>query len=151
MRQDFRRQSLNQLNMLALQFVLGMILNLFVTLPDKHPGQTGGYIVRSAHSFSWAITFGGGVALFLHVLVAVGLMGGGIGFFIRASKKREKFWIWISGIGLLGIVVAFSNGLAFLDFNKDASSFIMAMGYIAATIAYVSGLMQPQFSTKKAN
>lgn len=142
MQARLRRQSITLLAMLALQFILGMILNLFVALPSKHPGQDGNYFVRSGHSFAWAITFGGGVTLFLHVLVAIGLLVHSIFFIFRAVKLGSKHWIWTGAIGLVGIMAAFSNGLSFLDFNKDFSSFIMAMGYIVATIAYAVGIFE---------
>lgn len=147
-----RKQSIALLSMLALQFILGMILNLFVTIPNKHPGQFGNYFVRSGHSFAWAITLGGGVALFLHVLVAIGLLAGSIAFVVRAAKAHNKRWIWISSIGLVGILAAFSNGLSFLDFNHNVNSFIMAMGYIVATIAYSTGIIgELQIRAKKAS
>lgn len=138
--QKLRGQSFGTLALLAAQFILGMVLNLFVTLPRTHPGQQGNYFVRSGHTFGWAITVGGGVALFLHVLVALVLLGSSISLFVRAVKSHKQFWIWVSGIGLLGILAAFSNGLAFLDFNHDSSSFIMAMGYILATVSYGMGV-----------
>jgi len=151
MKRSLRQVTFAILMMLATQFILGMTLNLFETLPAKHPGQTGNYFVRSGHSFAWAITFGGGIVLFLHVLVALGLLGHSIMLFVRSIKTHSKPWTWVSTIGMLGIMAAFSNGLSFLDFNHDFSSFIMAMGYIVATIAYGVGLfMQPQKSTPVA-
>lgn len=147
-----RRQSITLLAMLALQFILGMILKLFVTLPAKHPGQVGNYYVRSGHSFIWAITLDGGIALFLHVLVAIGLLAHSIIFVIRAVKLGDKRWIWVGAIGLIGILAAFSNGLSFLDFNKAFSSFIMALGYIIATLAYATGIFEElQFRVKKSS
>lgn len=152
MQAKLRERSIALLTMLALQFILGMILNLFVTLPDKHPGQVGNYFVRSGHSFVWAISIGGGVALFLHVLVALGLLIGSIVFVIQASKARSKQWIWVSSIGLAGILAAFSNGLSFLDFNHDLNSFIMASGYILATVSYTTGIfLALQEQSKKAH
>lgn len=138
--------------MLALQFILGMILNLFVTLPDKHPGQAGNYFARSGHTFTWAITLGGGIALFLHVLVAIGILAHSIIFVVRAVKLGSKRWIWVGSIGLIGILAAFSNGLSFLDYNRDANSFIMAVGYIIATVAYTTGIFgELQIRVKKAS
>ncbi len=142
MQSKLRRQSIILLSMLALQFILGMILNLFVTLPNKHPGQVGNYFVRSGHSFAWAITLGGGITLFLHVLVAIGLLAHSIIFIVRAVKLKSKRWIWVGAIGLIGIMTAFSSGLSFLDFSKASNSFIMAMGYVIATVAYAAGTFE---------
>ena len=152
MQTKLRLQSIGLLSMLALQFILGMMLNLFVTLPNKHPGQTGNYFVRSGHSFAWAISLGGGITLFLHVLIAIGLLTGSIAFVVRAAKAHSKRWLWVSSIGLVGILTAFSHGLAFLDFNNDVESFIMAMGYIVATVSYSAGIFSELMATsaKKA-
>lgn len=148
----FRQHSLVMLIMLAVQYVLGMILNLFVTLPDKHPGQSGNYFIRSEHSFGWAVTLGGGLVLTLHVLLGVGLIVRGIIMFVDVVRNRSTPWIWISIIGLIGITGAFSNGLSFLDFNRDLNSFIMAVGYIVATASYFAGLfMMPKNDPKPAN
>ena len=140
MSSQLRQRSLILLILLAAQFVLGMLLNVFVTLPAKHPGQSGNYFVRSGHSFGWAITLGGGVVLFLHVLVAIGLLVNSLILLIQAVKAHHTLWGWIATVGLVSILAAFSNGLAFLDFNRSISSFIMAMGYIMATTAYTAGL-----------
>lgn len=152
MQTKLRHQGIGLLNGLALQFILGMILNMFVNIPSKHPGQTGNYFVRSGHSLSWAITLGGGVTLFLHVIIAIGLLLGSTAFIIRATIAHSKLWLWVSSIGFIGIITAFSHGLAFLDFNKDVDSFIMAMGYIVATVAYVTGIFaELQAQTKKTH
>lgn len=152
MQTKLKHQAIGLLNGLALQFILGMILNMFVSLPAKHPGQSGNYFVRSGHSFGWAITLGGGVTLFLHVIIAIGLLLGSAAFIVRAAKAHSKLWLWVSSIGFVGIITAFSHGLAFLDFNNDVDSFIMAMGYIVATIAYVSGIFtELQAKSKNAH
>lgn len=152
MQTKLRQQGIGLLTGLAVQFILGMLLNMFTSLPNKHPGQTGNYFVRSGHSFGWAITFGGGVTLFLHVIVAVALLFGSIAFIVRAAKAHSKLWLWVSSIGFIGIITAFSHGLAFLDFNSDVDSFIMAMGYIVATVAYITGIYSElQAGSKKTH
>ncbi|MBX4197109.1 hypothetical protein KW801_00955, partial [Candidatus Saccharibacteria bacterium] len=77
-------QSLGLLIMLATQFILGMVLNLFVDLPKANPGTTGNFGSRAIHGFIWAISTGGGIALLLHVLVAVGLLLGSLSLILRA-------------------------------------------------------------------
>jgi hypothetical protein len=142
MQKRLHMQTIGMLSMLAIQFILGMLLNLFVSLPDKHPGTTGNeYFNQSGHSYIWAITGGGGVALFLHALVATFLLLGSIGLLINALRSHDKRWVWIGVIGFLGTSGAFANGLSFLDFNHDFSSFIMAVGFTIAAVAYVIGLL----------
>lgn len=129
-------QSIGLLSMLGIQFVLGMILNLFVKLPVSHPGTSGNYWARSWHSFVWALSTAGGIALLLHVLVAIGLLVGSILLIVRAYRANNTAWEIVSIIGLVGVLAALTNGLAFLDYNQDASSFVMAIGFMIAATAY---------------
>jgi hypothetical protein len=131
-----RGQSFGLLSMLTIQFILGMILNLFVTLPKSHPGMTGGYGSRALHGFVWAISSGGGIALTLHVLVAIGLLVGSLGLVARAAAARSMPWLTVSILGALGVIAALTNGLAFLGYNNDVASFVMAIGFIVAATVY---------------
>jgi len=135
-----RGQSLGLLSMLAIQFILGMILDLFVELPKQHAGTTGGFFSRALHGFIWALSSGGGIVLTLHVLVAIGLLLGSIGLIIRSAVLGSKFWLSISIAGALGIFTALTNGLAFIGYSNDVNSFVMAIGFIVTTVAYTTGL-----------
>ncbi|MBX4199427.1 hypothetical protein KW789_00855 [Candidatus Saccharibacteria bacterium] len=134
------RQSLGLLLMLIVQFVLGMVLDLFVELPKNHAGTSGDFISRAWHGFIWAVSSGGGIVLTLHVIVAIGLILGSIGLVIRAAILRNRFWLAISIVGALGIFVALTNGLAFIGYGNDVNSFVMAMGFIVAAVAYSPAL-----------
>src|SRR5437868_807305 len=115
----FKGHSLGVLTMLALQFVLGMTLNLFVKLPAAHPGTSGNYGSRSWHAFIWAISNGGGIALLLHVVVAIGLLLASLSLVIRAASAKNKAWLIVSIVGALAIITALTNGLAFLGYDND--------------------------------
>lgn len=134
-----RRQSISLLSMLGVQFVLGMILNLFVTLPIARPGTSGTYWARAWHGIVWSLSNGGGIALLLHVLVAIGLLIGSILLVARAYRARNGSWEAMSTIGFIGISAALTNGLAFLGYNQATSSFVMAMGFMVAATAYSIG------------
>jgi hypothetical protein len=135
-----RGQSFGLLVMLGIQFVLGMIINLFVKIPTTHPGTTGNFGSRAIHGFIWAISNGAGIALLLHVVVAIGLLLGSLTLVVRAAVARSPSWIAVSAIGALGIITALTNGLAFIGYNSDATSFVMATGFIVAALAYTFGL-----------
>lgn len=137
--------------MLALQFLLGMILNLFVQLPTTHPGTSGAYISRSLHGFGWAITIGGGIVLFLHVIVAIGLLLASLSLVVRAAATKSGSWLLTSIIGALGVLAALTNGLAFLGYNSDVNSFVMAVGFMVAAVSYTTALsfaMSPAQASK---
>jgi len=135
-----RGQSFGLLIMLAVQFALGMALNLFVKLPKAHPGQTGGYFARTVHGFGWAITNGGGIVLILHVIVAIGLLLASLALLARAIASQSRSWTVAGLIGFLGIVAALTNGLAFIGYNSDITSYVMAMGFIVAAVSYSAAL-----------
>jgi hypothetical protein len=147
-------QSFGLLIMLAIQFILGMILNLFVSLPKTYPGQTGNYFSRAVHGFGWAISNGGGIVLLLHVVVAILLLLASLSLMIRTAYAKNGFWVGISIVGAIGVILALTNGLAFIGYDSDVASFVMAMGFITATLAYGTGLAWgmvrvPQKQTKK--
>jgi len=133
-------QSFGLLTMLAIQFILGMILNLFVTIPKVHPGQSGNFGSRSIHGFGWAITNGGGITLLLHVIMAILLLIASLSLVIRTISAKSSFWVGVSAFGAIGVIVALTNGLAFIGYDSDATSFVMAMGFITAAAAYSTGL-----------
>jgi hypothetical protein len=126
--------------MLVVQFILGMILDLFVELPKAHAGTSGDFISRSLHGFIWAVSSGGGIVLTLHAIVAIGLVLGSIRLIVRAAALQSKSWLVISVVGALGIFVALTNGLAFIGYSNDVNSFVMAMGFITAAVAYSPAL-----------
>src|SRR5437764_9678868 len=97
--EQMRRQAIGLLSMLGIQFILGMILNSFVTLPKTHTGTTGNYFSRAVHGFGWAVSNGGGIILLLHVIVAIGLLLGSLSLLIRAISLKSQSWITGAVIG----------------------------------------------------
>jgi hypothetical protein len=121
-----RRQSLGLLTMLSIQFILGMLLNLFVDLPKNA-------------SFGTTLSHGG-IVLALHIIIAVGLLIGSIILIVRSAATRSKSWLIASIIGALGVFVALTNGLAFIFNDDDVTSFIMALGFIVSATTYSTAL-----------
>ncbi len=126
--------------LLAAQFLIGMMVNFFVVVPDSHPGTNApeyfsgvvtGILWVLGHGTLWlwlhAIT---GLTLFLASLVLLGL----------AIASRRRGWIISSILGLLGIVLAGFNGASFLNYGHDFSSLFMSMGFLMAAIAYMTGV-----------
>jgi len=128
-----RRQSLGLLTMLSVQFILGMILNLFVELPKN--ASLGSTLSH------------GGIVLALHILVAIGLLLGSITLIFRSATAHSKSWLIASIIGALSIFVALTNGLAFIFNNDDVTSFIMAIGFIVAAAVYSTVLSFSEATT----
>lgn len=126
----------------GLQFVAGMLLNLFVTIPATHPGDSGNeYFSRSAHSLVWALSTHGGWELAFHAWLALILVLGSISLFISSLVAHHKRWIVWSLIAALFTIGAFFNGLSFVDFNHDISSLIMALCWLVAVSSLTIGLV----------
>lgn len=122
----------------ALQFLTGILLNLFVILPNKHPGDSGSnYGARSWHSLVWTLSGHGGWALALHVYLGCMLVFGSLSLFTGAMIQRSRKWSVAGGMAALFTIGAFFNGMSFIDFNKNPNSMIMAACWLVAVSSLV--------------
>ena len=135
----------------GVQFVLGMVLNLFVTLPVVHPGAGGSeYFSTSLASLIWALSFRGGWALFLHTAMGVLLSIATVALFLGSLSRAGRGWRWIAGIAALFTTGAAFNGLSFLDYDHDFSSAIMAGCWLIAVAVLVFGLIRSEPARDRA-
>ena len=125
---------------LVAQFVIGMTLDLFIQLPAAHPGTTGSFWYRSVHGYGWAITNGGGAALTTHLVIGSIMALGAIATLGFSIVAKHKAWIIASSFGLVGVWLAFLNGLEFINTGVDRHSMAMAMAFMIAFVAYGLGL-----------
>lgn len=112
--QKFRKRIFSQLWMLALQFVLGMMLNLL-------NGNLAGY----KHTVYV-------IVLILHILNAIGLVEGG--FFVALKEWSKLSW-WAAAT----LSLTFCAGVLFVITKQDTWSFIMACGFLLST--WLNGLL----------
>ncbi len=135
-----RRAYLSMSLLLLAQFLLGMAVNLFVSIPTHHPGaHPSNYFSGSAQSIGWAIPHGG-VWLAAHVSLGLALILGGIGVIVLAVRGGSRVAVGAAVLGDAAILGAAFNGASFLDFNQDYSSMIMAGLFALALGSYVVGL-----------
>ena len=126
--------------LLIAQYVIGMVLDFFIELPAVHPGTAGGtYITRVWDGFAWSVT-AGGPALAAHVGIATLLVLGGIATLGFSIVARHKTWIIAASFGLLGITLAWLNGIEFINTGLDKHSFAMAIAFMIALFSYGAGL-----------
>ena len=115
-----RRSSLGAVIMLILQFILGMIYNLYGTAPTS---------TKSIGLFS-------SPDIALHVIVGILLLIAGIGQLVRAIGTRYRLAIWLSGIGLLAILGAFFAGIGFAGNGAAGASLGMSLAFAVALACY---------------
>jgi hypothetical protein len=150
-RNQFRIHAIGLLIGYALQFLTGMLANLFVTIPATHPGSSGSdYFTRSWHSLVWTLAGHGGWELTVHVYLAVGLVLGSLSLYGKAQAMHNKVWAVCGGIAALFTIGALFNGLSFIDFNKDVSSMIMATCWLVAVGAVLAGLITAEPTRPKS-
>jgi hypothetical protein len=124
--------------LLLVQFLLGMAVNVGVTLPAHHPGAAASdYFSGVASGVGWVISSGPawvaahatfGIALVVAALAVIVLTW-------RAGNRTERT---MSVLGLVFIVGAGFNGASFLNYGNAVNSFIMAALWALATTCYVT-------------
>jgi hypothetical protein len=132
----FRRQSLAAVVLVLIQAAIGMVVNLYVTIPGHHPGaRPDSYFTGSANSVGWAVTHGA-TALAIHTTLGLALVAVVIGVAVRSfAVARWPVRAWSILAALLVIGAGF-NGASFLDFNYAVSSLIMALLALGAVVCY---------------
>jgi len=125
--------------LLLIQYLLGMVVNLYVTLPSRHPGAgASDYFSGATAGLAWLITDGPawaaahaalGMALAVAALAAIALAW-------RGGSAAAKV---ASVAGTLAIIGAGFNGTSFVNYGHDFSSMIMAGLWALALACYLTG------------
>jgi len=127
-----RLSSFGLVAMLILQFVLGMIYNLYGTAPTSS---------KSVGMFSSPV-------LALHVILFFLLVIAAVMQLIRAVGSRHRLAMALSAVGLIGILGAGFAGIAFIGNGAAGSSLGMSLLFAVALASYaVLVLVLPTAST----
>ncbi|MBO0702407.1 MAG: hypothetical protein J2P38_05710 [Candidatus Dormibacteraeota bacterium] len=126
---------------LAVQLVVGTVVQIYVRIPTDHPGASGsGYFGQSQASLSWALSHS---PIWLQVHTGLGLLLVLLALVILAiSIVTLRGGLFFSAlVGLIGIAGAGAAGAAFLDFNQDLDRLLMNIGLALAVVAYTGSLL----------
>ena len=125
---------------LTTQFLVGMLVNLYVTTIPPHPGANAPeYFSGVVQGVAWTLVHAP-LFLLLHAVVGLLLFLGALVILGLAIASRRRAWIISSIFGLLGITLAGFNGASFLNYGEPFSSLFMSMGFLMAVISYVLGV-----------
>jgi hypothetical protein len=130
--------------LLLAQFVTGMAVNVYVKIAPVHPGTSASYVPGAIQGVAWAIGRGA-PALAIHSALGILLAIGSLGLVALSIALRQRAWIVASILGLLGILGGGLNGIGFLNYGTDFSTFLMAVGFSLAVASY----MVPMFVTSQ--
>ena len=121
--------------LVLVQAAIGMVVNLYVTIPH-HPGSNpGSYLGGSADSVGWAIARGP-VALAIHASLGLALVLMTLSLVLRSLPVPRRSVRALAVMGALLVIGAAFNGASFLDYNKDVSSLVMALLAFSAAGCY---------------
>jgi len=134
--------------LLIAQFVLGMITNLYVTVPAQHPGTgESDYFAAAAVSVGWSIGHGE-VWLAAHAALGLALAVTSVVLVAAAIRSRERAWILASVLGACFMIGAGFNGASFLIFGKNYSSLLMSALFALSLGSYLTALFATARSTR---
>ena len=126
-----RMASFGAVTMLIIEFVLGMIYNLYGTAPTAS---------KSIGLFSSPV-------LALHVVMSILLLVAAVILLVRAIGARHRLTIWMSALGLAGIVAAGFAGLGFTHNGAAGASLGMSLAFAVSLACYVMIILAASPST----
>ena len=126
--------------LLLVQYLLGIVANLYVTLPAHHPGAAASnYFAGVSSGLAWLIGQGPGWAA-AHAALGLALVLAALGNIVFTWRRGSRLAIVLAVLGALFIVGAGFNGASFLNYGHDVSSLIMAVLWALALACYLAGL-----------
>jgi hypothetical protein len=132
-----RPLTLLTLLLLAAEFLIGMVVNLYVQIPAAHPGANASqYFPGVVQGVGWALTLSP-LALLVHVVLGLLLMLDSSIIVGCAIASRRMSCVRLSILGWMMIVGAGFNGASFLNYRHNFSSMMMSSQSIVATAAYI--------------
>lgn len=135
-----RGNTFGVLAMLIVQFAIGVVVNLYATIPARDKGNgIFGAIGRALTNGPASLATHAGLGLLI-VLAAVALV-------VRSIIARHTASIVLSVIGLAAIATAAFNGARFVaDGGPASASLAMALSTAVAMLCYATGLLLLDFS-----
>ena len=123
--------------LLLVQYLLGMVVNLFVTIPAHHPGAgAANFFSGAADSLGWVIP-DGPVWVAAHAVFGMALVVAAFTSLVTDLRWATRTSVILSILGALAILGAAFNGASFLTYGKNVNSMIMAGLWALALVCYL--------------
>jgi hypothetical protein len=125
----YRGVTQGALHTLVALFILGMIANLYIEIPES---------VTSSAAWSWVFSNSGVIAA--HIILGTLLLLVSLGSLVLAFAAKNRTAILASVSGLVFTLVAYFFGSEFVSAGGSAlSSLLMAFGFLGAVLSYGMG------------
>ena len=128
-----RGASMGALVMLILQFAIGMIVNLYATIPAGDKGS--GFWSAIGRALA-----DGPASLTVHAILGLLLVVTAVTLVVRAAASRLVPVIVTSSIGLLAVLGAAASGSRFVGTQASSASISMAVLTALAMLCYAVSL-----------
>ena len=126
--------------LLLIQYLLGMAVNLYVTIPGRHPGAgASNYFAGAASGLGWVISAGPAWAA-AHAVSGLALVLAALASIALTRRQGSRMATAASVLGALAILGAGFNGASFLNYGHDFSSMIMAGLWALALACYLTSM-----------
>jgi hypothetical protein len=123
----FVREATFGIILLVIQYVLGMIINLFIKFPASGPGE--------AWRFAWS-----NITVAAHIILGTAGFLMVLSMLIRSIVRKNRHWILVTSLGTAAFALAVFGGETFITTQNDFASFVMAFGFLAAILVFSWGL-----------
>jgi len=117
---------------LLILFILGMIANLYVEIPESLAGGA-----------AWKYVFSSAPIIAIHAVLGTLLLLVSIASLVLAFVNHRTSWIVASLFGLLFTGLAAYSGSDFVSSGQtNLSSLLMAFGFLGAIVSYALAVFQ---------
>ena len=137
MNDKLKKQAFGLMIGLLVQYLLGIVVNLFVSFPEDVHGEE-----------LWKFTEKQPLIL-IHILLALLLLIGSSAFVSTSIKQKNSLWIKVSLVAFLSILLSVITGALFVPSQNDTYSVIMASGFAVAAASYGWGLFKSNQKSSK--
>ncbi|MDE2025896.1 MAG: hypothetical protein KGJ07_05360 [Patescibacteria group bacterium] len=125
---SLKPHAFGMIGVLIVEYLLGMFSALFVNFPQ---GVKEGQLWK----FAWQQ-----VPVALHILVGFLLVIGTLALLIRSLVEKDRNWILASAVATIAVFGAIIGGAIFIKTQTNTYSFVMAVSFIIALVAYFWGM-----------
>ncbi len=125
--------------LLFVQYLLGMVVNVYIVLPARHPGaNAANYFSGAASGLGWVIASGPAWAA-AHAAFGMALVVAAVAAIALTWRRGGRADRTLAVVGALAIIGAGFNGASFLTYGRAFSSMIMAGLWLLALVCYLAG------------
>jgi len=112
---------------LAIQFLFGMYINLYVKFPTSGPAD--------AWSFAWHTW-----PVAVHIILGTLILLSSISTLVRSIRMKNRHWITFISIGVAAMLLSVIGGERFITTQNELASYLMSFGFLAGLLALNWGL-----------